>query len=281
MRLLAAILLLASSARSQTAAADPALLQLAPPDAVFVAGFHAEKLKSSSVVQRLLTRARSGTEDFGKLVAAAGFDPERDVREVLIASGPIDANALIAVRGTFDPSKFSPLPKGKAVLLDPTTLLVGDEKALQAAMGRRQSEARLAPEFIARVESYSSRYDAWLLTTDSPTRMLAGQMQNQTLDAAVKGDLFQAIRHVSAGLRAGDSLELEGEMLTRSPKDAIALADVARFLTQLLMDSAASRGVSEAPKFEPDGASLRFAVKLPAPLLLKIFDTAAPRKKTP
>jgi len=261
------------------AAADPALLQLAPTDAIFVAGFHTDKLKSSSIVQRLLTRARAGTEDFGKLVAAAGFDPERDVREVLIASGPIDANALIALRGTFDPSKFSPLPKGKAVLLDPTTLLVGDEKTVQAAMGRRQSDARLAPELVARVESYSSRYDAWLLTTDSPTRILAGQVPNQTLDAAVKGDLFQAVRQVSAGLRAGETLELEGEMLTRSPKDASALADVGRFLAQLLLDSAAGRGILEAPSFQPDGASLRFSIKLPEQLILKIFETAAPRKK--
>jgi hypothetical protein len=50
----------------------------------------------------------------------------------------------------------------------------------------------------------------------------------------MKGDLLAAIHQASGGIRFGDTVTISGEAVTRSDKDALALADVFRFLAGLI-----------------------------------------------
>jgi len=50
----------------------------------------------------------------------------------------------------------------------------------------------------------------------------------------MKGSALQSIVETSGGIKFGSSIEILGEALTRSEKDAAALADVVRFLAGLV-----------------------------------------------
>ena len=92
--------------------ADSALLNLVMPEARMVAGIDVERARDSFLGRKLMEQLDNGKEagDFAKFVALTGFDPRRDLKEILIATP--DANtqnppALILVRGTFDMSRIN------------------------------------------------------------------------------------------------------------------------------------------------------------------------------
>ena len=79
-----------------------------------VAGIDVERARDSFLGRKLLEQMDTKDAEFAKFVAMTGFDPRRDLREIIIATP--DANtknppALILVRGIFDMSWGKQLPK--------------------------------------------------------------------------------------------------------------------------------------------------------------------------
>jgi hypothetical protein len=89
----------------------------------------------------------------------------------------------------------------------------------------------LPAEVSARVQSTRSGYDAWFVT--SAPAGLAGNVPEPHLGGALQGNVVQAIEHLTGGLRFGANIELNAEAVTRTDKDAAALADVVRFLASM------------------------------------------------
>src|SRR5258708_16102955 len=88
-------------------AADPQLVSLLMPDAKVVAGINVEQARNSPLGQFMLTRMQNGDEGFAKLAATIGFDPRRDLREVLIGTvGQPGQQGLVLARGTFDAARI-------------------------------------------------------------------------------------------------------------------------------------------------------------------------------
>src|SRR3982750_1819677 len=68
-------------------AADPQLLNLMMPDAKVVAGVNVDQAKTSPFGQYVLTQIQATqSAELQKLTALTGFDPTRDVHEVLVGS---------------------------------------------------------------------------------------------------------------------------------------------------------------------------------------------------
>ena len=67
-------------------AADPQLLNLVMPDAKVLAGVNVEQAKGTQFGQYVLNQLQTHDADMQQLVALTGFDPRRDVRELLVAS---------------------------------------------------------------------------------------------------------------------------------------------------------------------------------------------------
>src|ERR1700751_137189 len=89
-------------------AADPQLLNLLMPDAKVIAGVNVDQAKSTQFGQYVLNQLQTHDAEMQKLIAQTGFDPRRDVREVLVAT---DGNTqgkvgLGLARGTFDVGKI-------------------------------------------------------------------------------------------------------------------------------------------------------------------------------
>ena len=67
-------------------AADQQLMNLLMPDAKVVAGVNVDQAKNSPFGQFMLSRMQAGDGGLGKLTGATGFDPRRDLREILMGT---------------------------------------------------------------------------------------------------------------------------------------------------------------------------------------------------
>src|SRR5438874_2194609 len=141
-------------------AADPQLLNLVMPDAKVLAGVNVDQAKSSPFGQYVLSQMQLHDTHLTEITTATGFDPTRDVHELLVASsgGAGQQTGLVLARGNFDPGRINALAlsKGAAsevyngitILEDPkqqsglaflnaTIVAAGDLANLKAAINRQ------------------------------------------------------------------------------------------------------------------------------------------------
>jgi hypothetical protein len=249
---------------SSTFAADAGLLNLVDPSAKLVAGLHVDRSVASPFGQFLLTEMQtSGSNDLANFTQMTGFDPKRDLREVIVAStdGPQQGHGLIVARGFFDIAKLTAAVKaqggttmkyqnldvitskseaqsksgdsGWVVFLDNQTAVAGDQALVKSAIDRRNTGSTLDPRMAAKIREVSDHYDAWMVSM-VPVSHLAGNMPDAQLNGAMKGSMLQGIEMASGGVMFGSTIQITGEALTRSDKDAQALVDVVKFLAGMV-----------------------------------------------
>ena len=178
--------------------ADFALQDYLPPDTKVVMGLRVRALTESSLFQETGTQQRKTlTESWTKLTAVTGFDPLRDIDEVLLTS-PADrenAPALVVLRGRFNLDRLgagAELYHGVAIqgggkkgsgvlaLLDATTALAGEAPVVKAAIDRRGQPVAYDGALVARVASLRERFDLWG-TGERPQGFVAPGGQNEQL----------------------------------------------------------------------------------------------------
>ncbi len=249
-------------------AADPSLLNLVSPDTKVVAGIHVDRSTASQFGQFVLRQMQNQDADFNKFVTATGFDPRRDLTEVMVAStdGQQKGHGLVVARGTFDIAKLVAHAKttgaaftnykdvqiitGKAgsgwiAFLDSRTALAGDPDAVRTSIDRRGGGTAIDPKLAAKVNEVSNKYDAWMVSI-VPVANFAGKMPDKRINGAMRGDVVQAIEQASGGVVFGSVVQISGEAVTRTEKDATALADVVKFLAGMIQVNRENR---EAAKF--------------------------------
>jgi hypothetical protein len=255
------------------AAVDPGLLRLVMPDAKVIAGLQVRETKNSLFGQYVLSHMQIEDVGFKKFIAQTGFDPRRDVTEILMASNWEQASPqsrwLVAARGTFNlpqitgaakanggtitdfqgvgiltyseepkpqdakPGDAKPDVESGIAFFDSSSAVMGDLASVKAAIQRKQSGAAATGDLLGKVHDVSAKNDFWFVTT-VPISEFAGAMPNPNLSGAMKGDLLAAIHQASGGIRFGDTVTMSGEAVTRSDKDAQALLDVFKFLAGLI-----------------------------------------------
>ena len=90
-------------------AADSQLLSLVMPDAKVLAGVNVDQAKASPFGLYVLTQIQSNNSDLQKLITLTGFDPTRDVHEVLAATNATPGSKspvglVLGLRGNFNVS---------------------------------------------------------------------------------------------------------------------------------------------------------------------------------
>ena len=90
-------------------AADPQLLNLVMPDAKVLAGVNVDQAKTSPFGQYVLSQMQLQDTHLTEVTALTGFDPTRDVHELLVASsgGATQHTGLALARGNFDPARIN------------------------------------------------------------------------------------------------------------------------------------------------------------------------------
>jgi hypothetical protein len=146
--------------------------------------------------------------------------------------------------------------EGWIAFLNPMTAALGDPASVRTLIDRPAGRG-LDSALRARIERTSAEYDFWLVSAVPPSQFAGqtppGAAGNQ-INGLMQGDVLKGVLETSGGIKFGPDIVLAAEALTRSEKDATALADVVRFLVGM-----AQMGVQKDPNA---AASLAFLQKL-------------------
>jgi hypothetical protein len=284
-------------------AADQQLVNLLMPDAKVVAGVHVDQAKNSPFGQFMLSRLQAGEDGLGKLTGATGFDPRRDLREILMGTvGQPGQKGLVLARGTFDATRIFEAArsagqtvenyKGVDILtgkedasthalafLDGSIAIAGDLDNVHGAIDRRSGNNSLDPALAAKVGLLSTSLDAWSVSTVPMAALANGKLPDTKLNGLLNSDVLKTVTQTSGGIKFGATIQFSAEAVARSDKDATALADVVRFLGNMLQvnaptaSAAAVTSLLQSLDVKTDGNTVKLALAIPEDQLEKLMQS--------
>ena len=310
-RLAVTVLLLASAAL----AADPALINLLMPDARMVAGIDFDRARNTAFGRFVISQVdQQADEDLRKLIAMTGFDPRRDIGEALVATvempGPKKSNALVVARGNFDVARLTNLAKteGGAVVasyagvdiymgkdsgdnafafLGQSVAVAGDLELVKGAIDRRSGGKGPEAAVAARIRDLSARNELWALTT-LPVSSFAHNVPDRTASGALKGDALKSIEEAAGGIRLGEAnIEITGEAITTTEKDAASLADVIRFIANMIQlnrnnpETAELAAIVDTMQVKAEARKVTVSLSVPEEKIEKMILQKKTTKKAP
>ena len=241
------------------ASIDPALLGLVPPGMSLITGLDADRARSSSFGQYMLSRVRTGDANFEQFVRDTGFDPRRDLQSFVFAgrSGKGEGHFAILARGIFDQSRMKTAAKAHGAtvesykgtdlfvntrnnapatgfaFLDATTAVLADTVTLKQVLDERDSAPMEESGLAASMRKANEANDVWYVSS-LPGTVLASKVRQETGEPATdKSGALRGVVESSGGIRFGDTVQFSFNALTRSPQDATSLTDLLRFLASL------------------------------------------------
>jgi hypothetical protein len=218
---------------------DAKLVSMIPADTVGLAGIRMDDLRPSPLYQKLLSQQRLTM--FDDLAARTGFDPRKDVRELLIASNGRD-DALILARGTFHiraPAEFKKTTyqgytlytseHGGVGLIDESTAVAGRIPTVRAALDQFKSGKSSAdPDLLARARAIGPENQIWSVSKGF------GGILNRALpesgNAANLDKILRALENATAAVDLRSGVKGYATGLCRTEQDAKSLGDAARGL---------------------------------------------------
>jgi hypothetical protein len=302
-QLLSATLLTAFS--GVLSAADPQLLNLVMPDAKVIAGVNVEQAKSTQFGQYVLNQIQTNDGEMQKLITLTGFDPRRDVREVLVASDGVPQTkvGLALARGNFDVAKImaAATTEGKDVVtetyagitilednkathgiafLDSTTVIGGDLASVKGAIDRRSNAQPLPAALLVKINQWSTSQDAWGISVVPPTSFAPAQPGGGAHGPnAMIASTAQSVQQAYGGVKFGANVVFTGEAVCDTAQNATALGDLVKFMINL----AQMQGGAQDPKFAalansvtvtPNGTSLKITASLPQDVFTQMLQPA-------
>lgn len=253
---LAATLVAISCGALPAKAADPRLLGLVMPDAKVLAGVNVDQAKATPFGVYVLGQIAPQDQGLQQLATLLGFDPRRDVSELLVASTAVAGHTGLAVaRGVFDPAKIAaaallagaksenynginiledPKQANGVAFLDPTLVVVGDVANVKAAIDRNtQNTPSVLPGALSsQVSLWSQTEDAWVVANVPPSLLKlspdAPQVPGLTGQSA-----FAAVQQIAAGIKFGSIVALTAQARTDTAQNAANMAGAMQFLANL------------------------------------------------
>lgn len=235
-------------------AADPQLLNLVMPDAKILAGVNVDQAKSSPFGQFVITQVEAQDPNFQVFVAETGFDPTKDLDELLVAANGAGKTAshLTLARGTFNADSIdaaayaagatSEVYNGVTIVenskhgngfafLSGTLAVAGDIASVEAAIGRQSAPSTLPASLLVLVNQLSTTEDAWGISEVPPPAIKPPA--NVPNLPTIPPSTFQNIQQASGGIKFGAQVVLNAQLLANTAPNATALATVLEFLINL------------------------------------------------
>jgi hypothetical protein len=248
-------------------AADSQLVSMVMPEAKVMTGINVDSAKASPFGQFVLSQMGTEAAGFQKLLDNTGFDPRKDVREVIFASTALQPTAkaqLVLARGSFDVARIAAAAvagggttetyngatlvtssgkPGSVAFADSTLAVAGLTNAVKAALDRRGAKPSFDAALLAKVNLWSAQ-DAWMVSIVPPSS-LHPQVPDPNMQGVFNGQVFQKVQQSSGGVKFGSNVAVSAEAIMPTSQDAAALADVLRFLANMVQSSAQNNpGVS-------------------------------------
>jgi hypothetical protein len=199
MRHISLLCLLVSAASFPVlASVDAGLLALVPPDAKVISGMDLERARSSEFGQYMTGKMNTTDHDFDEFVRDTGFDPRRDLQQVLFAVAGPDAGGqpssfAVLARGNFDQERIRTAATAKGVapqtfqgvvmfvdksqtgktenkgpsafaFLGDGIAVMGDTATVKKIIANRGSASVLDPAMQAQVSKVGGDNDAWFVS---------------------------------------------------------------------------------------------------------------------
>jgi hypothetical protein len=256
-RILTTATLFATIAGVLTArAADSQMLSLVMPDAKVIAGVNVDSAKSSTFGIYLIAQIQANAAALQQLMTLTGFDPTRDLHEILAASDATGGHTGLALaRGNFDVAKITaaaalggaltetytgvtiiedPKQMGGAAFLDATLVVAGDIPSVKAAIDRQHTGQSLSSSVVTLVNQWSGTEDAWVVTTVPPYTLAppSGVPTVPGLGANAQG-IFQKILGAGAGVKFGATVVTTVQATADNAQDATTLVQTLQLLVNI------------------------------------------------
>jgi hypothetical protein len=306
-----ATLALAITAVLPAKAADPQLLNLVMPGAKVLAGVNVEQAKTTPFGQYVLSQMQSQNLEMQKLEALTGFDPTRDVRELLVASegatgaAANDQTGLFLARGNFDSAKIAAAAalgggitesyKGVTIVKDaksthgvaflsPSLAVAGDLANVKGAIDRQSGGPSLPASLAVQVNHWSATQDAWAISAVSPASLHppagAPKVPGLTMDATGP---FQAIQSAAGGVKFGALVVVTAQAQADTPQNATQMGDAVKMLAMLAQMQAAKEpaaaALAQSLQVSTSGSTLTVSISLPEDLLQQLVKPKANIRK--
>jgi hypothetical protein len=274
MRRVAALpLLLSAASLVASASVDPGLLALVPPASKFIAGVDVDRAKSSQLWQYVAGKTHTdNNKEFTDFVQQTGFDPRRDLQQIVIAgsapnAGQSDPRFAVLARGNFDQPRLDASAKqkgfvaqnfeGVALFIDKSQPkggnafaflgngvgVMGDPETVKQIIANRGGASTLDASVQAKITSTAADNDIWFVSSVSGSEMAAhfnpappngAQAKEGANQGWPQAQALQSVQQASGGIQFGDMVRFRFDAVTRSAKDATSLADVVRFFASMV-----------------------------------------------
>lgn len=257
--------LLLGSAVCLFASVDRELLSMAPPETTLLTGIDVAKTAATPFGQKVLANARTQDGNYQQFASVTGFDPTRDIQNVLLAGiaskdGPESRFAVLA-RGTFDVTKIQSAVQAKGAKLStlngitiltsasgnggkqitvafpqPSIAIMGDSATVREILSNNSGGATPDPKLLAQVNEIGPDNDVWFAT------LLSGNfIGNDVASAAPAGSsqlfnaqLLRSIIQSSGGIQFGNTVSVAVHLVTKSEADAQSVSDLLKFASNML-----------------------------------------------
>jgi len=293
---------------SAFASVDTGLLALVPAGAKIIGAVDVTRARNSDFGQYLLAKAQSEDIHFQEMITQTGFDPRRDLQNILFAtSGPGTAGQpssfAILARGNFDPARIKAMAttKGSAGIvtyngvdmivhakepgqqtalgfLDVGVAVMADVTTLKQIIDGRSSATTLDADLQSKINSIGVPNDAWFVSLVGGG-FLADHAGPQ---GASQAKALQGVVQSSGGVKLGASIATTFDAVTRSPQDAVSLSDVIRFmasLVQMQRQNDPRAGILataiDGMTLQNSGSAVHFSISMPEKSLEQLAEASA------
>ena len=283
------------------AAVDPNLLGLVMPEAKVLYGVHVRQTLASPFGQFALSHLPQN-DAMTSFAAATGFELQRDLREILVASptaGPFGdgSDALVLASGTFAPDKVLALAttigatvsdyRGVSMItppkehdarvfafLDDSTIAIGSEPAIRGVIDRRVFGTAFSGPLLQKARVASAAHDAWFATVTPLTDLIPIGPAATGFDPAA---LLQTVIESWVGAHFDtNGVSFAAEALTHSETEARGLAGMVKLVSGMLKGTPAA--ALQYAQVSASGAVMRIVLTVPEEDLERSFPAPTPRR---
>jgi hypothetical protein len=237
-------------------AADPGLLNLVMPDAKVLAGVNVDQAKTTPFGVYVLGQIQAqAAQHLQQISTLTGFDPTRDLHEILIASNgvPGGKSGLVLARGNFDANKIqsaavggggsTTIYNGVTLILDPkqvhavaflgsTLAVAGDVASVKSALDRQTSPAPISAALAVQVSQWSTTEDAWGIAA-APLSSLHPPANTTNPQGPALQNAFQNVQQAAGAVKFGDPIVFTGQAQSDTAANATAMAGVLQFVVSM------------------------------------------------
>ncbi|HLK66167.1 MAG TPA: hypothetical protein VKU19_22185 [Bryobacteraceae bacterium] len=282
-------------------AADPQLLNLVMPDAKVLVGVNVDQAKTSPFGQYVLSQMQTQDQEMKKLESQTGFDPTRDVHELLVATSAVgnsasnDQTGLFLARGSFDAAKVTAAatadqaitenykgvtiiedPKGThgVAFLSPTLAIGGDIANVKSAIDRQAGGPTISAALMTQVNQWSNSQDAWLVSIVPPSTLHAPATAPNVPGLNGTG-AFNTVQSAAGGVKFGSLVVVTGQAQSDNAQDAQQMGDAIKMLGMLAQMQAqkdpAASALAQSLQVTTSGSTVNVSISMPQDQLQQLL----------